>query len=717
MSMFRFRSAVPFVPQMESVECGAACLGMVMGYHGHHAPLVELRQACEVSRDGVNALSILRAARARGFEAEAYSTEVEELTEIPLPAIIHWNFNHFVVLERLGKRKVTITDPGGGRRSLSREAFGKAYTGVVLVFEPTAEVQPRRATRPSLSRYRGLARRHLSDMAYLLASSVFMQMAALLLPIGQQFLMDRALVPKNETWLFGISIAIIFATLVQIVLTTARAWVLETFQCVLDLDLSRGFVSHLLRLPVAFFMVRNPGDLLSRLESNAQIRSLLANQVVNAIMDVTLVLGYGLLMLAYHPHLAFMVLLFAVGRLLYQVAIRNVTHQILSSELAAAGSASGALLEAVNAIETVKAVGAEWSMVRRYSDKAIQSTNLGVRRSHIGIWSGSVTTLFNALSNVVIYAMAGSEVLRGNMTLGVFSAFLTLQGLFFKPFSSLMGSFSSWQQLRSHLLRMDDVLEEKPEPSGTTQAPRLRGEITLENVTFRYSPGAPAAVNDISVRVRPGQKIALIGSSGSGKSTLARLLLGMLHPQDGRILFDGHDLQSFQLESLRAQMGTVPQEVFLINDTLRNNLTLLDKRIQDEDLWWALKLACLDDVARKLPKGLDTPLGENGSTLSGGQRQRLSLARALAHRPSILLLDEATSSLDLETEARLHRNLAEIGCTRVVIAHRLATVRDADLLLVLDKGRLAQQGTWEELAAEDGLFSQILRAAEVVHAP
>lgn len=715
--MFRFRNAVPFMPQMESVECGAACLGMVMGYHGHHAPLVELRQACEVSRDGVNALSILRAARARGFGAEAYSTEVEELAQVPLPAIIHWNFNHFVVLERLGKRNVTITDPGGGRRTLPREAFGKAYTGVVLVFEPTGEVEPRCATRPSLSRYRGLARRHLSDMGYLLASSVFMQMAALLLPVGQQFLMDRALVPKNESWLFGISLAIIFATLIQTALTAARTWVLETFQCVLDLDLSRGFVSHLLRLPVSFFMVRNPGDLLSRLESNAQIRTLLANQVVSAIMDVTLVLGYGLLMLAYHPRLASVVLLFAVGRLLYQVAIQSITRQILSSELAAAGSASGALIEAVSAVETVKAAGAEWGMVRRYSNKAIQSTNLGVRRQRIGIWSDSVTTLFNTLSNVVIYAMAGSEVLKGDMTLGVFSAFISLQGLFFKPFSSLVGSFSSWQQLRSHLLRMDDVFEEKTEPSGTLQTHRLRGEIALEDVVFRYSPGAPAAIDGVSVRVHPGEKVAIVGPSGSGKSTLARLLLGMLHPQQGRILFDGHELQSFHLESLRAQMGTVPQEVFLINDTLRNNLTLLDKRIPEADLWWALELACLDDVARKLPQGLDTPLGENGSTLSGGQRQRLSLARALARRPSILLLDEATSSLDLATEDRLHHNLAKIGCTRIVIAHRLATVRDADLLLVLDKGRLAQQGTWEKLSEEEGLFSQILGAAEVVHAP
>lgn len=715
--MFRFRNAVPFMPQMEAVECGAACLGMVMGYHGHHAPLVELRQACEVSRDGVNALSILRAARARGFEAEAYSTEVEDLRQVPLPAIIHWNFNHYVVLERLWKRKITITDPGGGRRTISREAFGKAYTGVVLVIEPTKQVQPRSATHPSLSRYQGLARRHLSDMGYLMASSVFMQMAALMVPIGQQFLMDRALVPKNENWLFGISIAIIFATLVQIVLTTARAWVMETFQCVLDLDLSRGFVSHLLRLPVAFFMVRNPGDILSRLESNSQIRALLANQFVSAILDTTLVLGYGLLMLAYHLRIALMVLLFAVCRLLYQVAIQSITRQVLSSELAAAGSAGGTLVEAVSAIETVKAVGAEWGMVRRYSDKVIHCTNLGVRRQRIGIWSGSATMLFNTLSNVVIYAIAGSEVLEGNLTLGVFSAFLSLQGLFFKPFSSLIGSFSSWQQLRSHLLRMDDVLEEKPEPNGTTQAPRLRGEITLDNVTFRYSPGAPAAISDMNVRVRPGEKIALIGPSGSGKSTLTRLLLGLLHPQQGRILFDGHDLQSFQLESLRAQVGTVPQEVFLINDTLRNNLTLLEKGIPDEDLWWALEIACLGETVRNLPLGLDAALGENGSTLSGGQRQRLSLARALARRPSILLLDEATSNLDLETEARLHRNLAEIACTRIVIAHRLATVRDADLLLVLDKGHIAQQGTWEKLSAEGGLFSQILSAAEVVHAP
>lgn len=707
------RRSVPYIPQMESVECGAACLAMVLGYYGRHVPLPEMRQACSVSRDGVNALAILRAARAQGLDAEAFRTECEDLEDLPLPAIIHWEFRHFVVLEKFDpKTGAHIVDPAGGRQRIPMERFNQSYTGVAIAFEPGPEFKTQSKVRPSLRKYRSLFLGNLPSLAHLLGLSFVLQLAGIIFPVGQQILVDRVIIPKQEPWLWGLGVALIGAMLVQSLLTLARSWVLATLQTTMDVELLKGYVGHLMKLPIGFFLLRKPGDLIQRMDSNSSVQSMISSQAVSSVLDSFLVLGYGGLMLAYDLKLGLLVIAIGSLRFVFQALIRNYSRNLLSAELTASGNAGGALLESLNSIETVKAVGAESHMIRRWTDRMVERVNMGLRRQKLDITAGQAMSVISSLGSLAIFWMAGLEVLHSRMTIGVFSAFLSLRGLFLVPLGSLVSSFGQWQYLSSHLQRLDDIMESEPEPTGTYSPERLEGRISLQSVSFSYAPGAPSVVQGIEVHIEPGEKIALVGPTGAGKTTLARLMLGMLIPSSGRILFDGRDLLEHDLPALRRRMGVVLQETFIFNDTVRANLTLNHPGLRLQDLQSATRLACIDSVIEALPQGYDTPLGENGAILSGGQRQRLALARALAHQPSILLLDEATSSLDRETESQVHKNLAAVGCTRIIIAHRLSTVMDADRILVLDEGHILQVGRYEDLCSQEGLFQNLVTAME-----
>jgi ABC-type bacteriocin/lantibiotic exporter with double-glycine peptidase domain len=713
LSVFLGRRSVPYIPQMESVECGAACLAMVLAYHGRHVPLPEMREACSVSRDGVNALALLRAARTQGLEAEAFRAECEDLEQLPLPAIIHWEFRHFVVLEKMSLRHgAVIVDPSGGRRRVPMERLRQAYTGVALAFEPGPGFSSRAQVRPSLGKYRNLFLGNLPSLAQLLGLSFILQLAGIIFPIGQQILVDRVIVPKQEPWLWGLGAALIAAMVVQSLLTLARSWVLATLQTTMDVELLKGYVGHLMRLPIGFFLLRKPGDLIQRMDSNSSVQSMLTSQAVSSLLDTFLVVGYGGLMLAYDLKLGLLVIAIGSARFVFQAFIRDYSRHLLSAELTASGNAGGALLESLNTLETVKAVGAESHMIRRWTDRMVDRSNAGLRRRRLEIAAGQVMAVLSSLGSVAVFWMAGKEVLASRMTIGVFSAFLSLRGLFLTPLGSLVSSFGTWQYLSSHLQRLDDIMESQPEPRGEILPGKLEGRIDLEGVDFSYAPGAPEVLKGIETRIAAGEKVALVGPTGAGKTTLARLMLGMLIPERGQVRFDGTDLREFDLPALRRRMGVVLQETFIFDDTVRANLTLNHPGLRLADLQEAARLACIDSVIEALPQGYDTPLGENGAILSGGQRQRLALARALAHKPSILLLDEATSSLDLETEARVHENLASLGCTRIVIAHRLATVMDADRILVLDGGRIVQEGHYGELSRREGLFQRLVEAME-----
>jgi ABC-type bacteriocin/lantibiotic exporter with double-glycine peptidase domain len=689
---------------------------MILGFHGHHIPLVEARQACGVSRDGASALSILRAARELGLEAEAVKVELEHLEDLPLPAILHWDFSHFLVIERLTAQGAILVDPGLGRHHVDLEELRKRFTGVALVFAPDDGFTLRAKKHPSLRRYRDLLRQVLPNLGQLLGASLMLQCLGLVFPVSTQLLLDHVITPKQESWLWGLAVGLGVATVGKIILSVVRNWVIQGLQVSLDQGLMGRFLDHLLHLPLGFFLQRTPGDLMQRVQSNTQIRNLFTSRSVSSLLDAFLLLGYTGLMLAYNPFLGGVIILFAAVRMGLLWSLKGRNQQIMAAELAASGREGGALMEALSAVETVKASGAERRMVRRWADRMVERVNASLERRALDIASSQGMILIQGLAMSAVLWLGGREVLAERMSVGVFASFITLQGLFLGPLESLLGAVTQLQFMVNHLSRLDDVLETATEPSETLDPGRLEGAITLHDVAFAYSPGAPAVVQNITLAIRPGEKVALVGPSGAGKSTLARLLLGMHLPTQGRIGFDDHDLRELDLPRLRNQMGVVLQETFLFDDTVRANLSLNDPELPLERLKWAAAQACILDTIEALPKGFETRVGGNGSLLSGGQRQRLSLARALAHDPAVLLLDEATSALDLETEAQIHANLAQLGCTRIVIAHRLATIQDADRIFVLEAGHLVQEGSYAALEATPGLLRDLVGAMERSHA-
>jgi ATP-binding cassette, subfamily B, bacterial len=710
------RRRVRFIPQIETTECGAASLGMILAYHGHHAPLSELRLACGVSRGGADALALARAARAYGLVAQGVRVEMDGLAQLALPAVLHWDFDHFLVLERLTATHAVLVDPASGRRTVRLEEMGRHFTGVALMFSPSPSLKRRARTRPSLGKYRDIFRRSLPSLAQILLASIGLQVVGLLFPVATQILVDAIVVPHQSAWLWGLLFALAAAVLTKALLTLVRSFVVQGLRTVLDFTLMTRFLDHLLHLPLAFFMQREAGDLVQRVHSNATIQNLLGSQSISALLDGLLLLGYAGLMLAFDLRLGLVILAFGALRVVLLLVFRERNQLAMASELTASGREFGALLEALSGLETTKASGAENRMIQRWSHRMTGRVNGALERRKVSSLATHATVLLQGLGTALVFLVGGEAVVDQRMTLGTFASFLALQNLFMAPLDSLLETVSQLQYLGNHLERLDDVLTTPPEPSGSADPGRLGGAVELEDVSFAFSAGEAPTLQEVSVRIRAGEKVAIVGPSGAGKSTLARLLLGMHLPSSGTIAFDGRDLRELDVQKVRHQMGVVLQDTFLFDDTVRANLSLDDEDLPLERLRAAARLACVDDVVEALPEGYATRLGDNGNVLSGGQRQRLNLARALVHDPAILLLDEATSALDLETERRVHESLAAIGCTRILIAHRLATVQDADRILVLQGGRIVQEGTYEELAAREGLFRSLVEAKELAHA-
>ncbi len=704
----RARRSVPFIPQMEMAECGAASLAMVLAYYGRHVPLPEVRHDCGTSRDGVTALAIVEAARGHGLDAEGVRLEMAGLKELPLPAILHWGFQHFVVLERLRRNGAVLVDPASGRRIVSTEEIAQKFTGVAMIFTPGDSFEPRPETRPTLSRYRRLLRDALPRLVTVLAASLALQALALAIPIATQRIIDRVIASQDADWLWPATAILGSVVVLSALLRLLRSWMTQHLQLSMGLRLMEEFVDHLLHLPLAFFLQRTPGDLMQRVENNALLRDLFATRAVAAVLDGSFVLAYAALMLYYDPRLGALMLAWNAMRLVYLLGIRVRARQLVAAELAAAGRENGMLVEAVSTVETVKAAGAELYMVRRVMHRMTARINSAAQRQGIDIVSRLLTLALQGGALATVLWVGGRHVADGVMSVGVFAAFLALNSQLLAPLESLVSAMNQLQYLGGHLNRLDDVLKAEREMTGSIDPGRLSGAIELDRVTFAYGPKSPSILRDITLSIAAGEKVALVGATGAGKSTLAKLLLALYFPSSGSIRFDGLDLHAIDLPRLRAQMGVVLQDEFFLGGTIRDNLSLNEPNLSLARLREAATIACVDDVIERLPEAYETRIGSGGRQMSGGERQRLALARALAHRPAILLLDEATSALDRDTEARVHANLASLGVTRIVIAHRLATVVDADRVLVLNGGRIVQQGTFKELSGADGLFREFL---------
>ncbi|KAA9378332.1 peptidase domain-containing ABC transporter [Microbispora cellulosiformans] len=703
---------VPVLLQNSATECGAACLAVILSFHGHRITVQEVTDHLQVGRDGLSALAVVRAAREFGLKARAFSLEPADLGRVPMPAIVHWEFQHFVVVERWTPDHVDIMDPGQGRRRLTPAEFDAGFTGVLLAFEPEPGFRRVRSGAARAWRrdfLRALVLRRKGLLTQVLAASVLLQVLGLGLATAFQVVVDRIL-PRGDSGLLALlGVAVLVAVVTQFAVGYLRSVLLVALRSRTDGEVTRNLVSHLVALPYRYFAVRGKADLVNRSNSVMALRETLTGQILSSLLDGPLALVYLLLVFAWDPVFGAFLALLAAGQAALLLGTARRVGELTRRELAALADTQGRLMEAVGGIETLKASGAEPRATRRWSDLFARQLDADVRG---GLVRGLIEAALGAVRHLAplgLLWVGAWRVLDGSLSLGTLLALNALATAALTPIGSLMTSLRSLQQAGAHFDRLSDILAAEPEPSTGIEVLRLRGGIELRGVGFRHDPRGAWTLRDVSLVVRPGQKVALVGPSGSGKSTLARLLLALYRPTAGEIRYDGVPAAELNPRSLRRQFGVVTQEPSLFTGTIRENIALNLPEAGLDRIAEAARIAGLHDEIMAMPMGYETILVEGGG-LSGGQRQRLALARALLPRPTVLLLDEATSNLDSATEAGIEARLSRLTQTRIVIAHRLSTVRDADLILVIEGGTVVERGTHEELLALGGRYTRLVAA-------
>ncbi|MFY9131186.1 MAG: NHLP family bacteriocin export ABC transporter peptidase/permease/ATPase subunit [Saccharofermentanales bacterium] len=705
----------PTIFQMEGTECGAASLAMIMAYHGKYVPLDKLRVDTGVSRDGCRASKIMQGSRKYGFETEGYRMGLEALLkEDRLPCIIHWNFNHFVVFEGVKGKYAYLNDPARGRRKLTKQELDEGFTGVVLFFWPTESFTKSKKIRTLVHYARQRLKGQRSAILYLILLGLFLVFPGLLTPIFSQIFIDDILIGGSTDWLKILIIAMLGSALFQAGITFYRNTILVKLQNKMSLISTHGLLSHMFRLPMSFFDQRYAGDLASRVSNNNSVAEFIAGDLGQSILNLIVSAFYLILLLSYSPLLT----LIGVGSVIINFVIIKLTSDTISRSIMKMqqdqGKMTGVIFSGINIITTLKAAGVENQFASRvlgyYAKSSVQKQSHGKLQQIIN----SVPQITSQICNILVLMIGGVLVIRGNLTAGMLIAFNTLLAAFIEPVNELVGFVQRIQQIKADMSRVDDILrheedevfnesEEKVERIG-----KLSGQIELHDISFGYSKLEKPLIEGFSFKLQSGKSIAFVGASGSGKSTVSKIISGLYMPWSGDITVDGDSLRNIPLEIQTSSISTVSQEISLFSGTIHDNITMWNDTLRDEDIIQAAKDACIHEVITKRPGAYDSYLAEGGRNLSGGQRQRLEIARALVTNPTILIMDEATSALDPMTEKEIMDNIKRRGCTCIIIAHRLSAIRDCDEIIVMDRGKIIQRGTHEELMGVPGHYQKLI---------
>jgi NHLM bacteriocin system ABC transporter peptidase/ATP-binding protein len=711
---------------MEAVECGAAALGIILGYYGRIVPLTELRSECGVSRDGSKASNVLKAARLYGLNAKGFKKSLEDVQTIKPPFIVFWNFNHFLVVEGFTDKTVYLNDPGTGPRTVSFDEFDQAFTGVVLLMEPGTEFKKGGKKKGILTALLSRLENSRQAIIFCLVAGLLLTIPRLAVPAFTQIFIDEVLVENRTDWLRPLLLGMVMVALLRGLLARLRLTYLRRLLLKLSVSMSGQFLWHTIRLPVGFYAQRFAGEISSRAQLNNKVAEVLSGRLATTAIDSIMMVFYALIMLFYDPVLTLIAILFAAANF---VALQSLSRNRVDANIRLSqetGKVAGVAISGIQTIETVKASGLESDLFSKFAGYYAKSINAQQELELPTRLLGTLPTVLTSLAVTSILVVGGFRVMAGTLSIGGLIAYQALTQEFLKPVNDLVNFGSTLQELEADLNRLDDVLENPVDPEAQRQVNqdntrleiytqdsfKLQGYIELQALSFGYNRLGDPLIQDLSLTLKPGQRVALVGGSGSGKSTVAKLLTGLYEPWSGEILLDGLPRHQIPRPVLASSLAMVEQEIFLFAGTVRENLTLWDPTVPEADIVKACEDAAIHDLILNMPGGYSCQLNEGGSNLSGGQRQRLEIARALVRNPAVLVLDEATSALDAETELIIDRNLRRRGCSCVVVAHRLSTIRDCDEIIVLSRGKVAQRGTHEQLRSRPGVYTRLVGTQE-----
>ncbi|WP_242065125.1 NHLP family bacteriocin export ABC transporter peptidase/permease/ATPase subunit [Nostoc sp. FACHB-133] len=735
------RCHTPTILQMEVVECGAAALGIILAYYGRIVPLTELRQACGVSRDGVNAFNLVKAAKTYGLCTKGYKKDVNALWHLKLPCIVFWNFNHFLVVEGLSKERVYLNDPATGRRSVSCQEFSDSYTGVVLVLEPGSGFQTGGRKPSTILSLWSRLQESVGAMIYCVLAGFLQVIPGLAIPAFSQVFVDNVLIESKNGWLRPLILGMIFTAALNGFLTLLQLQSLRQLKVKLSASMKSKFLWHILRLSISFYDQRFAGEISSRIQLNDSIANLLSGKLATSAIAAASIFLYVIVMLQYDVLLTSIAIAFVATNLVTLQWISRQRTDTNTKMMQEYGKVQGIAISGLQSIETLKASGLESDFFSRWAGHYTKAINIRQQLDVTNQTLGILPTFLSASASLLMLGIGGLRVMDGAMSIGMLVAFQGMMHKLLEPINNLVSLGRDLQDMEGNLNRLDDVLQNpidpqlepktgkglgeareqgsngaggksSPAPQPSVSKLKLQGDLELRNVTFGYSKIAPPIIENFNLCVKKGQRVALVGASGCGKSTIAKLLCGLYEPWQGEIYFDGEPREQIDRQVLVNSISAVDQEIFFFAGSVKDNLTLWDSTIPNEDLVQACQDAQIHDAIASLPKGYNAELLEGAANLSGGQRQRLEIARVLVNYPSILILDEATSALDAKIENQVSQNLKARGCTCIIVAHRLSTIQDCDEIIVIERGKIVQQGTHKQLQQIEGPYLQLIRSEQ-----